>query len=153
MGRIVVGVDGSKASQRALEWAARQASLEGAELEVVHAYEYETPWMAYASYEGMTREQVEGLRAEMEGGKEAAHRHAQAMVDGQVADLPDDLRVQAVAVETRRPAEVLVERSSDADLLVVGSRGRGGFKGLMLGSVSQQCATHASCPVVIIRAS
>jgi nucleotide-binding universal stress UspA family protein len=55
------------------------------------------------------------------------------------------------AVVSGGPAERLIDQSKDADLLVVGSRGRGGFRGLLLGSVSQQCVSHAQCPVVVVR--
>jgi nucleotide-binding universal stress UspA family protein len=81
-----------------------------------------------------------------------AAMYTQAIVDDVVRDL-DGVEVQGVTVESRHPAQALVERSRGADLLVVGSRGRGGFKRLLLGSVSQQCAHHAECPVVIIRSA
>jgi nucleotide-binding universal stress UspA family protein len=60
------------------------------------------------------------------------------------------VQVNGEACPGQRPAEILIERSVTADLLVVGTRGRGGFAGLLLGSVSQQCFTHASCPVVVV---
>jgi nucleotide-binding universal stress UspA family protein len=77
---------------------------------------------------------------------------ANAIAEKALADLAEDmagLDVEHVAVEGQ-PAQVLVDEAEDAELLVVGSRGHGGFTGLLLGSVSQQCAHHARCPVVIV---
>jgi nucleotide-binding universal stress UspA family protein len=150
MGRIVVGVDGSEGSRDALRWAAAQAKLTGAPLEVVHTYEHEPAWAPYAYDATMSRDVWEKARQEVEAAVRQAAVYAQAIVDDMVRDL-DGVEVQAVTVESRHPAQALVDRSRGADLLVVGSRGRGGFKRLLLGSVSQQCAHHAECPVVIIR--
>ena len=134
--RIVVGVDGSPAAAAALAWAVDEARLRGAGLEVVLTWE-----PAYAGYLHMPP---------LEGLEEAA----QASVEKIVADLElsatRDPPATAVAVEGASAA-VLIERSEDADLLVVGSRGLGGFSGMLLGSVSQHCVTHARCPVVVIR--
>ena len=150
MGRIVVGVDGSDGSRRALLWAAEEATLRGASLEVIHTYEHHLSWQGYGAEESMSAAAVEAMRQEIESAAREAAKHAQALVDGMVEGL-DGPEVAGTAVESSHPAHTLVERSKDADLLVVGSRGRGGFKSLMLGSVSQQCAQHAECPVVIIR--
>jgi nucleotide-binding universal stress UspA family protein len=80
---------------------------------------------------------------------------ARAALDATLDEaIPDtgDVNVERRVVEGA-PAAVLVDESRDADLLVVGSRGRGGFAQLLLGSVSQQCAHHANCPVVIVRSN
>lgn len=150
MGRIVVGVDGSEGSRQALLWAAEEATLRGASLEVICTYEHHLSWQAYGGDEGMSAAAVEAMRAEIESAAREAARHAQALVDRMVEEV-DGPEVSGTAVESSRPAQTLVEHSKGADLLVVGSRGRGGFKSLMLGSVSQQCAQHAECPVTIIR--
>jgi nucleotide-binding universal stress UspA family protein len=90
------------------------------------------------------------VREDVEATARQAAQHAQALVDAMVKDLRG-IEVEGHALESQHPAQTLVERSKGADLLVVGSRGRGGFKRLMLGSVSQQCAHHAECPLVIVR--
>ena len=136
--KIVVGVDGSVGSQRALEWAAREAVLRGAELVAVHAWHF--PPAAYVPYVpsasitvGLMEETAEKVLAETEA----------------AIDMPPGLVINHVVVEGM-PAHMLVEQAQGAELLVVGSRGLGGFSGLLLGSVSQQCAHHAPCPVVIV---
>ena len=150
MGRVVVGVDGSEGSRRALAWAVDEAMLRGASLEVIYTYEHHLAWWGYGATEDMSASAMQQMHEEIESAARAAALHAQELVDGMVEGLsgPD---VKSTAIESSRPAETLVDHSKDADLLVVGSRGRGGFKSLMLGSVSQQCAQHAQCPVVIIR--
>lgn len=153
MKRIVVGIDGSENAARALTWAADEAALHGAALEVVYVYEHHPSWMSYAYSEGMSAAQVDALRKSIETSAKEAEQHAHAVVDRVIGDatIADGVKTEPIVVEGSRPAEELVRLSKDADLLVVGSRGRGGFTGLLLGSVSQQCATHAECPVVIIR--
>ncbi|HEU5127531.1 MAG TPA: universal stress protein [Glycomyces sp.] len=136
-GRIVVGVDGSPSSLEALRWALRQAKATGSSVEAVHA------WQIPVSY-GTAVAVVPG-----ENFAESAQRALEESVDD-VLGGGDDVQVNRVAAQGL-PAQVLIERSHDAELLVVGSRGRGGFKGLLLGSVSQHCVTHAHCPVVVLR--
>lgn len=150
MGRIVAGVDGSGGSQRALLWAAEEATLRGASLEVVHTYEHHLAWRTYGADESMSAAAVEAIRQEIDAAAREAAKHAQGLVDRMVEGL-DGPEATGIAIESSHPAEALVEHSKGADLLVVGSRGRGDFKSLLLGSVSQQCAHHAECPVVIIR--
>ncbi len=129
--RIVVGVDGSEGSTRALEWAAAEATRAGAALEVHTAYGPGGVLATPATTERTMRRLVD---------QSVDHVH-------QVAP-----GVEAVGVTHEgSPVTALIEASLGADLLVVGSRGRGGFTGLLLGSVSQQCAVHAHCPVVIVR--
>ncbi len=141
MSRIVVGVDGSAEAKEALRWALEEAQLRGASLRVVHAWQL--PVAAYGA----------GLAAAYHGELlEALRRDAEKLVDQLLAEAgpPKGVEVEKAAVEGPA-AQTLVEAAKDADLLVVGSRGHGGFAGLLLGSVSQQCAHHASCPVVIVR--
>lgn len=151
MQRIVVGVDGSPGSQRALDWAAEEAALRGVGLEVVTTYESEPEWAGLPADAGMTSKQIEAVRDHVATATRRAAEHAKGVAEKMIGRLPRTTHAEAVVIASQRPAEALVERSRDAEMLVVGSRGLGGFKTLMLGSVSQQCATHAHCPVVIIR--
>ncbi|MEV4430396.1 universal stress protein [Streptomyces sp. R-07] len=135
--RVVVGVDGSPASYEALRWAVRHARLIGAAVDAVAAYELPgaVGWSARATDATFDGEQA-----------------ARSLADEIQAVLvrADDVPVREHVVRGN-PAEVLTEASAGAELLVVGSRGRGGFESLLLGSVGQQCALHAPCPVVIVR--
>jgi nucleotide-binding universal stress UspA family protein len=136
--RIVVGVDGSQGSRRALRWAAEEAALRSAALEVIHTYE---PVQNVASL---------ASAAQAETLFRAAGEAARELLDSMIVAV-EGVEVQGHAIESFNPAETLVERSTGAEMLVISSRGRGSFKSLLLGSVSQQCAHHATCPVVIIR--
>ncbi|HEY5059249.1 MAG TPA: universal stress protein [Gaiellaceae bacterium] len=142
MGRIVVGIDGSDHAQEALRWALAEARLRGASLRVVQAWT--TP--VYAGYAA-----VSGAALDPALFREAAEQQVEKTVQNVVGD-QTDVKVERKAVEGTA-AIVLVEEAENADLLVVGSRGHGGFAGLLLGSVSQQCAQHAACPVVIVHAA
>jgi nucleotide-binding universal stress UspA family protein len=141
MSVIVVGVDHSPGAKEALRFAAEEARLRGATIHAVHAWQY--GYIGYVGPEGnvpLVGADIEQLRAAAEAALEASVREA----------LPDtDVEIKLQAIQGT-PAGVLVEASAGADLLVVGSRGHGGFVGLLLGSVSQQCAHHAACPVVIV---
>ncbi|MFB7476986.1 universal stress protein [Kitasatospora sp. NPDC056184] len=140
-GRIVVGVDGSEPSKRALRWAVRQAELTGAAVEAVIAWEYPTFHGARGWFPpGSTDE------AELEG---KARREAAKAVQEAVGPRPP----AEVRVATRHgsPSGALIDASRGADLLVVGSRGLGGFSGMLLGSVAQHCTRHAACPVLVFR--
>jgi nucleotide-binding universal stress UspA family protein len=141
MTRIVVGVDGSEGSLQALRWAADEARLRKALLQVVLAWDYPASLLAGASFS------VPDLEILGDFGKLAEARLGQALQDASSA-------LEGVEVERRviegAPALALIEAAKDADLLVVGTRGHGGFVGLLLGSVSQQCAHHAPCPIVIV---
>jgi nucleotide-binding universal stress UspA family protein len=143
MGVIVVGVDHSAGSKPALRFALEEARLRQATLRVVHAWQF--------GYIGATG--LEGALPAVGGELEDFRRAAEAAVDETLRDVGAD--TDGVAIERRvdqgTAAAVLVEESRGADLLVVGSRGHGGFAQLLLGSVSQQCALHAFCPVVIVR--
>lgn len=143
MGVIVVGVDHSAGAKAALRFALEEARLRQATLRVVHAWQF--------GYIGATG--LEGALPAVGGELEDFRRGAEAALDETLTDVGAD--TDGVAIERRvdqgTAAAVLVEESRGADLLVVGSRGHGGFAQLLLGSVSQQCAQHAYCPVVIVR--
>jgi nucleotide-binding universal stress UspA family protein len=139
--RIVAGVDGSSSSVCALRWAIRQAGLTGAAVDAVIAWHYPASAGGYGwAPAGMD----EGL-----GFKENAEKTLAVAISNAVGP-GSAVRVRARAVEGN-PAQVLLDASDDADLLVVGSRGHGGFTEALLGSVSQHCVHHAHCPVVVIR--
>ena len=134
--RIVVGVDGSPASCDALRWAADQARRTGASLQVVTTWEYPTSYGWVPPYPpdfdpaGDARRALEDTVADVLG------------------DHPD-LTVELV-VREGHPAPVLVEAAKGASMLVVGSRGHGGFAGMLLGSVSEHCVRQAPCPVTVM---
>jgi nucleotide-binding universal stress UspA family protein len=135
--RVVVGVDGSDASKLALAAAARQASLSGATLEVVSAW-------SWPGSTGWTLPLPDDYDPDAD---------ATAMVDGLLAPVRQDhpdLDIITVVGEGG-PADLLVKASDGADLLVVGSRGHGGFTGMLLGSVSEHCTKSARCPVMVVR--
>lgn len=139
MGRIVVGVDGSEGSRRAVRWAADEARLRDATLELV--YVFEPPYVPERLSSGVYVEEL--------------HQNAQADAERALAQVKpeagDDVRVETVALPGTSPAHALVEFSQEADMLVVGARGVGPFKRLVLGSVSSQLSHHAEVPLVIIR--
>jgi nucleotide-binding universal stress UspA family protein len=164
--KIVVGVDASPCALQALTWAADEARLRLATLEVVHAYHGQAlaAPLYFPSQEALPGRATGGQRPPDERLAESSEQRAefQAAVRRQAEDLLDglllgelresleDVDVQRTVLEDRNPAEALVELSDDADLLVVGSRGRGGFSSLLLGSVSHAVVLHARCPVVVI---
>jgi nucleotide-binding universal stress UspA family protein len=138
VGRVVVGFDGSDSSTRAAEWAANEARTRGRGLTLVHAL------LPPVTTGGLGI----GLPPSLDL-IEQLERHARERLDEFAASL-DGLDVRT-AVSIGSPSAVLLEASETADLVVVGSRGRGGFAGLLLGSVGGQVAAHASCPVAVIR--
>ena len=133
-GRVVVGSDGSESSRRAIRWAAEEARCRGAVLEVVHA------WTLLGQPDDGTFDPNYG------------EAEARQLLDGELdglGDALDGIEVERTVVcDLGAPA--LIDAGKRADLLVVGSRGRGGFRGLLLGSVSSQVVQHAPCPVAII---
>jgi nucleotide-binding universal stress UspA family protein len=138
---IVVGVDGSEHAERALEWAIDEAKSGNARLRLVSAWH--VPTAAYGA-PGFAPA-IDLDRAFREVAEESVE---------DAATLVREAEIQAdVTVSEGQAADVLVKAAEDADLLVVGSRGHGGFSGLLLGSVSSQCAHHAPCPLVIVRPS
>lgn len=141
---IVVGVDGSPAAQQALRWAIAEGRLRGAAVRAVYAWELSAGAGAPG---GLVGASVFGSVA-LDPAQ--LQRSAEARLAELVGDVSGQDEVERLVVEGHT-AEVLVEQAKDADLLVVGSRGHGGLAGALLGSVSQACAQHAECPVVIIR--
>jgi nucleotide-binding universal stress UspA family protein len=131
----VVGIDGSAASIDALRHAARYAEALGATLEAINVWSYPPVFEAYApedwSPDNDAQEVLERAAEEAFGGTP-----------------PSRYRTSA---RRGSAARVLIDESKNADLIVVGSRGHGGFSGLLLGSVSAACARHAHCPVLIVR--
>ena len=138
--RIVVGVDGSEPSIRALQWAARQAEWSGATLEVVTAWtfpEHPAPL---------------GLEIHVPWPDELIAQ-ARVKLDEVIGDALPDMDPQRLHASVNRGSavRVLLDAARDAELLVVGSRGRGAMAELLLGSVSEHCVRHAGCPVVVVR--
>lgn len=136
--RIVVGTDGSGASTAAVQWAAAEAAAHGASLEVVHA------WSIPAISDPVSMMPIQLPLDVME-------REARVVCDAAVA-AATAAGAGSVSGTVHRgsAAEHLVAASTSADLVVVGSRGHGGFVGLLLGSVAQQVASHSACPVVVV---
>jgi nucleotide-binding universal stress UspA family protein len=143
-GLIVVGVDSSEGAKEALRFALEEAKLRKATLRIVHTWQF-----GYIGVSG-----IEGFSPVVGGDLGDLRRTAEIALDAVIHEVAP--RSDGVVIEPHvsegAPATVLVDESRRADLLVVGSRGHGGFAGLLLGSVSQQCAQHAACPVVIVRA-
>ena len=140
-GIIVVGVDGSAGGQRATAWALGEAGVHGDQVLLVHVWQF--PAVGFTSVDGnpvpvFEPDAIETAAAELLSNAAGDARRSEPRVD----------------LDTRliegHPAAALVEASSAARLLVVGSRGLGGFKGMLIGSVSSACACHARCPVVIV---
>jgi len=134
----VVGVDGSPGSVAALSWAAGLAKETGAELDAVTAWELSYAW-------------IDGYAPDIVRWAEEARRDAEERLGAAItaAGVGAEVTVTRTVVEGAT-AQALLDASKDADLLVVGSRGRGGFAGLLLGSVSQQCVHHARVPVTVV---
>ncbi|MEU8511060.1 universal stress protein [Kitasatospora sp. NPDC048722] len=135
--RIVVGVDGSPASVDALRWAVRQARMQEAVVEALTVWQHPVatgwtvPVTAYEQLPGIARKILDDSVRE-------------AVVDGGPVEV-------LTRVQEGGAAQCLLDAARGAELLVVGSRGHGGFTGALLGSVSQHCVQHAPCPVVVIR--
>ena len=145
-GTIVVGVDGSEPGRAALRFALAEARLRSARLLVVHVWSFEPSFGGDAfgggySFPLDTPETYRTLQHEAERFLEQEVASQRPVADGVEVEL---------RVVDGRPAAVLIDAARDADLLVVGARGHGGFAGLLLGSVSMQCAHHAPCPLAIV---
>lgn len=141
--RIVVGNDGSPGAQTALGWAVAQAERDDADLDVVVAWDFVAKWAN--SYDAAWPGDADHLAADATTVGDTA---VAAVLGGRAR--PDWLHVRAVQGP---PALVLTQASRGADLLVVGSRGTGGFAKLLLGSVSSACVRHATCPTVVVPAA
>jgi nucleotide-binding universal stress UspA family protein len=138
---VVVGVDGSEPADRALRWAAVEAARRSATLRIVHAWM--VPSVAWAAPVSAIYIDPADLMA---GAAEVVDR-ARSKAHRAVGDEPLDVEVSTVE---GRPAECLLRASEGASLLVLGSRGRGGFVSLVLGSVAVTCAHHATVPVAVV---
>ncbi len=132
---VIVGVDGSKDSERALKWAANYAENVGAPLRAVIAWEVSTLY---------------GDTFYGEWDHAAVEKRHREVADGAVREALGEGAQVEVRVEQGNAAEVLFRDSHDAQHIVVGSRGHGGFTGMLLGSVSQHLVTHARCPVTVM---
>jgi nucleotide-binding universal stress UspA family protein len=139
MGTIVVGVDGSDGSIRALRFAVEEARLRNGELRVVNAWHI--PPAVYGAGTAPANVDLDEFRQLAESALLKSVDDAGAAGSG--------VTVTPILREGQ-PADVLCEEAKHADLIVVGSRGLGGFRGLVLGSVSQQVVHHAPCPVVVV---
>jgi nucleotide-binding universal stress UspA family protein len=136
--RIVVGVDGSDQSRKALAWAYDEAGHHGASLVVLTTWHPASLPMSPPPPDYGDQPRREAL--------ELLERFTSELVPKDPA-----VDVRTSVEEGKHPAEVLIRRSGEADLVVVGSRGHGGFVGMLLGSVSQHLVAHAECPVVVVR--
>jgi nucleotide-binding universal stress UspA family protein len=145
-GKIVVGIDGSAHSSAALRWAADEAALRSARLEIVHAWSF-VP-VATPADSGLVpmawTDNVELLDVTRKAAEDAAA--------AQVEDVLGADHGATVSVVEGGPAEALLDAAKDADLLVVGNRGRGNLAAALLGSTSAKVADSAPCPVVVVRA-
>jgi nucleotide-binding universal stress UspA family protein len=137
----VVGIDQSPHAHQALEWAVREAALRNADLTVMSVISAQA-----SPFTGNPLSVPDSGELTARAQQEAEDSVAKAL-DGLGDSKPASVTVKAF---TGYPARVLVDASKDADLVVVGSRGTGGFAELVLGSVSSQVAHHAACPVVIV---
>lgn len=137
--RIVVGVDGSESSKAALRWAIRQAGLTGGSVDAVSAWRYPAIYGAAP---------VMNVDIDFE----AAARQTLTNTLAEVSPLEPEVPVNLV-VTRGQPADVLLRTAKGASLLVVGSRGLGGFTSALLGSVGMYCVLHADCPVLVLRES
>ncbi|WP_304454652.1 universal stress protein [Nocardiopsis sp. YSL2] len=148
-GRVLVGVDGSATSRAAAEWAFSTADVRGSVLRAVTVHRG-GPWWRFGALEdpSWTRTDEERKTEEAAAEKEARRILSESIAQER-ANRPR-VRVEEV-VATGHPVEALCATASDCDLMVVGSRGRGGFAGMLLGSVSRNVISHSPCPVAIIR--
>lgn len=140
MSKIVVGIDSTRPSAAALQWAIDEAKLRGSALEIVVSWDY--PIMATA----------EPLMIPTPDRDTLVHS-AESTAQKMLAEAGLDTAGIAYTIHTPegRPGEELVNLAADADLLVVGSHGSGALKELILGSVSSYCTHHSTCPVVLVR--
>jgi nucleotide-binding universal stress UspA family protein len=140
---IVVGFDGSSASHNALQWAVQHAAIEAVPLTVIAVHE-----VATSAWTGSPIVYPED-RPEEEKARQSAQEAVNKIISDKNAHL-DSVTVRAVSGQA---ANALIEASSDADLVVVSSRGAGGFPHLRVGSVASKVVSHAHCPVVVVRAT
>jgi|HubBroStandDraft_1064217.scaffolds.fasta_scaffold04025_8 nucleotide-binding universal stress UspA family protein len=137
--KIVVGVDGSRPSVEALRWAVRQAELTGGSISAVIAWQYPITagglgWGVASGFDDVDYADLSG-------------KALKAVIDE--VSPPESVTVHQLVIDGN-PAQVLLDTAADADLLVVGNRGHGAFADALLGSVSERCARHARCPVLVM---
>jgi nucleotide-binding universal stress UspA family protein len=142
--RVVVAVDGSAGSRAALRFALDDATRRGVPVEVVVAYRSPDYW---TDFNVVGRSETDRMRARLRSEAEARARTA---VDEETRAATGPLPEIGVRAVEGAPADALIRASHGADLLVVGSRGHGGFSSVLLGSTSMQCALHATCPVTVV---
>jgi nucleotide-binding universal stress UspA family protein len=138
---IVVGVDGSEHSDRVLEWAMNEAVLRQAPLTVITVHQ-----VARSQWTGSPIIYPED-KPEQDKARQAAEEEV-SRVGSKLGARPPSVAISAINGQS---AKALIDASADADLVVVGRRGGGGFLGLNMGSVSSQVVSHAACPVVVVR--
>jgi len=143
MSGIVVGIDGSHSASHALEWAIAEAALRKADLTVITVHA--VPANYWTGHPSSTLGDEDKLAETRKAAEELVSKAAEALGDNK----PASIKVTTV---DGFPAQTLIEASADSDLLVVGSRGGGGFGSLVLGSISSQVVHHAKCPVVVVPA-
>lgn len=139
---VVAGIDGSPESVAALRWASQYAAATGATVRAIRVWHYPTaagPAPIGRAPAAVTSEVEDHIRAELSASV------AEVYPDPAATPRPE------VQVIYGHPAEVLIGESKEASLLVVGHRGHGAFTGMLVGSVSIHCVTHAACPVVVVR--
>jgi nucleotide-binding universal stress UspA family protein len=137
---VVVGIDGSPGARAALLFALEDASRRGLPVEAVGAYRPPDHWMDFYVLGPDVPDQA----------RVAAEEHVRAFVDAVLPEGPQPPPAVRVRVEMGSAADALIKASHGAELLVVGSRGHGGFTSMLLGSVSMQCVLHAVCPVTVV---
>jgi nucleotide-binding universal stress UspA family protein len=147
MGIIVVGVDGSDSSRAALVWALAEARLRGSTLRAVHA------WMIPAMGSGEAPWALIPPGNDVDVSADEIEKATHEALDREIAEVDGPAGVAIERFVDEGPAaDVIVDASKDAELVVVGSRGRGAIATLVLGSTSQQVIHQATCPVVVVRA-
>jgi nucleotide-binding universal stress UspA family protein len=145
-GRIVVGVDGSSDSRAALAYALRDAVRRRAAIEVVASFAPPDYWVPLYGAPAISFEEI---RKGVLKDAESIVREVTEQTKGELTQLPP-ITVTAVPGGA---AQALLQAAEDADLLVVGSRGHGGFTSVLLGSVSLACALHSTCPVTVVHST
>lgn len=147
---VVVGVDGSAGAREALRWALAEGRLRKSPVRAVHAWTFGYSGGSVDGYPywGGSLGSYASLGIDLSD----LHRAAEELLERALADVGDETRDVEIErqVVQGTPAEVLIAAATPDDLLVVGSRGHGGFASLLLGSVSQQVVHHAPCPVVVV---
>ena len=145
--RVVAAVDGSAGSRAALQFAAEDAARRGVPVEAVVAFRSPDAWN---DFEVVGRQETQRMRVRMRNDAEARVR---AVVDEVTRTAGGPLPEIAIRAVEGAPADALIRASHGAVLLVVGSRGHGGFSSVLLGSTSMQCTLHATCPVTVVHSA